>query len=467
MATLFDHTKFHFGIKHARCKVFSQHDFDNIASITFTISAPSLPGGKVFGKFIPFRCNEEYTTHSAHLEPICLSELKDSKLNQVLQTCPDVIQIIQDCPITCKAFQKWMPLRRFGTDIHYRCTIVFTPVYAGNLEELIIAQPRKYATTEWLKYIIFTILASLLYCQTNLKLNHNDLHCENVLVDTGVSRPAAYVKVDKHHFSLPAMDRGCILWDFEFSDVFDKKVNPKNIMNRFGKDSEDNIPITFNPYYDAHVFLMRLAALKKCPSDIKEWIYGKYPQEVRPLCDENDDEDDEDWEEDVISMSDRKRIKRHQQKLTDILKETGQTELLSSIDAILSDITKDVTVSPVDNKEHVNAEDEVGEEEDIYVSYDDEQQTTFESFYDKNNTDYDAYHNSHLKKEYLEQDRLVNAMEPPMGEERNRFIHGFRLINKNQNELVLPTIQDLLLDNFFDIYRIDKLPADANTVLTL
>ena len=342
-----------------------------------------------------------------------------------------------------------------------------------------LKEPGLYANEPWLKYVVFTVLLSLHFCQTKLQMNHNDLHCENVLVDALRPRPSFAVTIEKQHFVLPAMQRGCILWDFEFSDVFDGKVNTQNIRNRFGKDEEDNIPVTFNPYYDAHVFLMRLAAMALCPAPMKAWIYSQYPKEARSLVDLDDEEDehddesereedehDDESEREDEELSSIRIIQKHHQIITEALDQLGKEDVSRHLTKLLAEFVETGDDDDIDDEEDRETcsdkdeddtmsyvTDDSNSERDIFVSFDDEGTFTNESFYDKDNADYDAYHNSHLKKEYLAERKRDATTEPPLSNERNRYIDGFRLINKHQAELKLPSIRHLLLDDYFASYR--------------
>ena len=91
------------------------------------------------------------------------------------------------------------------------------------------------------------------------------------------------------------------LSDFEFATTYDEKLRLKN---DFFKQTEDNIPHDFNPYYDMHCFLTSLLNWI-IPDRLRELILSLYPEEVLPPVEESDDETEDGTEEEDSSYDDK------------------------------------------------------------------------------------------------------------------------------------------------------------------
>jgi hypothetical protein len=143
--------------------------------------------------------------------------------------------------------------------------------------------------------------------QNMYRLNHNDAHYGNVLMDTKIKAGGYFVykitQTDNTVTSYYIKNNGCIpkLWDFEFAMVYSDKI-PGTFGNQFviGPLEFDNksyrtieeystpseeynytVPVQFSEIYDSHYFLCSLLDLV-ISKELFEWINTVFPESVIP-----------------------------------------------------------------------------------------------------------------------------------------------------------------------------------------
>ncbi|KAJ3371237.1 hypothetical protein GGF31_003414 [Allomyces arbusculus] len=174
------------------------------------------------------------------------------------------------------------PLKHLQPYILKYCNVVFAEfVPGGSIEEWL--QEAETTMEQW-RYIVFSIIWTLVILQDRYRFVHNDLHFGNVLIDmsidpsdkTIVEYSLEFPDGSKKVFSVPNCGIVPKIWDYEFSNVY--KNNPGVPENPFGQH-EENIPHDFNPYYDLHQFLISLLELD-IPDELRQFILDVYPEEV-------------------------------------------------------------------------------------------------------------------------------------------------------------------------------------------
>ena len=177
------------------------------------------------------------------------------------------------------------PLKALRDEIYKESDVLIAEyVPGGCIDEWVDEQPN-ITDKQW-KYVIFSVAWTLYVMQDKLRLHHNDFHCGNVLIDTAID-PAdksyyQYVlqKVNGEPLVFNIQSCGVLgkIWDPEFSASYDKD---RTFRNDFYDDDEEDIPQSFNPYYDLHCFLMSLLRLP-IPERLRVYICSIYPKEVIP-----------------------------------------------------------------------------------------------------------------------------------------------------------------------------------------
>ena len=160
--------------------------------------------------------------------------------------------------------------------------------------------------SEW-KGLVFQVLYTLFVLQNKYRLNHNDTHYGNILVDTKIKSGGYFVyklvHADKTVTTYYVKNNGFIpkLWDFEFAMVYSDKI-PGTFGNQFvigpleydaknhktieeystpEGEFEYTVPVQFSDHYDSHYFLCSLLDLV-ISRPLFDWIVSIYPEEVIP-----------------------------------------------------------------------------------------------------------------------------------------------------------------------------------------
>lgn len=130
-----------------------------------------------------------------------------------------------------------------------------------------------------IKSIIFQVCFTLAVLQDKYKFMHNDLHPGNVLIDNINNNEKIQYSFYDNIYYINETKFIAKLWDFEFSNIHDKKY--KIYSN----------PITFkieyNQAYDIHKFLKGLLQIETLNDNIKYFIDSLYPKELLYSTDNN------------------------------------------------------------------------------------------------------------------------------------------------------------------------------------
>ena len=300
-----DEHKFNFGFD--KCIVLKK--VTNITSVKgYPFKLYNKNDNVKFGlKVIPLERDYNKEQHPGNLELIFLKYLS----NHTQTLTPHIVQYIHSQKISNRSLSiKHLNLKRLELDdiIRSQSLLLLSQFIEGeSLYDFIKNNDQELSLLEW-KQIIFGIVYTLHVLQLNFKLNHNDCHYGNVLIDKYRPEPNSYnvYSTCNREFYLENMGYLSMIWDLEYSMSYNKTI-PNNYPNAFivadcefkdGKYHEpdtSNRPINFNKYYDLHFFLTSLLELV-IPQEIFDWILSIYPIEVIP--EDSDSECDSDSESD-------------------------------------------------------------------------------------------------------------------------------------------------------------------------
>ncbi|ARR75017.1 putative serine/threonine protein kinase [Mimivirus AB-566-O17] len=182
------------------------------------------------------------------------------------------------------------------------------------------------SSLEW-KCIVFQVLYTLFVMENKYRLNHNDTHYGNILMDTKIKAGGYFVyrliSKDGTITTYYTKNGGFIpkMWDFEFAMVYSDKIQDTfpnkfvigdlqydsgchKTIEEYESDSESDytVPVQFSEYYDAHYFLCSLLDLV-ISRPLFDWIMSIYPECVIPPS-ESDSDSDSDSESESDSDSD-------------------------------------------------------------------------------------------------------------------------------------------------------------------
>ena len=171
------------------------------------------------------------------------------------------------------------------SDICKSCHILVAEYVPGGSVDQWVKKNDDISEAQW-KYLIFSMLWTLVILQEKYLFMHNDFHYGNILIDTSIDPKDKIIL--KYHlgsgqdetiFHIRNVGIMPKIWDLEFSNAYSNISGGS--ANEFGRNDE-NIPNEFNPYYDAHLFLTSLLELDKLSPNARQWILENYPKEVIP-----------------------------------------------------------------------------------------------------------------------------------------------------------------------------------------
>lgn len=244
---------------------------------------------KIAVKVVPLEKKYDQESHPYKIE---LGLLKEFSKLVVDNVSPHLTWFFGDLDIpNNKKCMTLFPLKYFQPYINKHCNVLFTEyVPGGSIEEW--AQDTTGTVAQW-KYIIFSIVWTLVVLQDKYKFTHCDLHYGNVLIDSSINPKDKTVlsytlktKDGKKEFVVKNCGIIPKIWDLEFSMVETQVSVPHNPFGRYG----NNVPHKFNPYYDLHQFLISLLELD-IPECIEDFILSVYPEQVIPEMYSSSDSD--------------------------------------------------------------------------------------------------------------------------------------------------------------------------------
>ena len=237
-------------------------------------------------KIIPLENNFEKDSHPANVEIELLKEF-----TKLVDDCitPHITYYLASSVVSNKkkALVKF-PLKSFREDIYSSCNVLISEYVSGGSIEEWIKQQVNIEKKHW-KYIIFSIVWTLMVLGDRYHFMHNDFHYGNILIDTDISvknkKNTQYILTTTSNevlkFNIPNVSINAKVWDLEYSRTFKDHNNFKALTNDFFKEDEEDIPSYYNSYYDLHYFLISILELD-IPADIREFILKNYPKEVIP-----------------------------------------------------------------------------------------------------------------------------------------------------------------------------------------
>lgn len=235
-------------------------------------------------KIIPLELKYEKENHPCRIEIALLKEFTKN----VVETfeSPHITFFFAELsvPNRSSALSKF-PLKDLRREIHRQSSILISEyVPGGSIEEWIQEQPN-IPEKQW-KYVVFSIVWSLIVLHDKYQFLHTDFHYGNILIDTSID------PIDKSYYQYKLQDGddsfefniqnpGIFpkMWDFEFASTY--CGGEHGYINEFFKGNEENVPHEFNPYYDCQYFLTSLLSLN-IPERLRNFIYDIYPEEVLP-----------------------------------------------------------------------------------------------------------------------------------------------------------------------------------------
>lgn len=294
---------------------------------------------KIALKIVPYSDDFPRKEHPCYLENLLLRELTD-KLVYTYRT-PHLTGYLgtQKISNNCKAIKKLklkkLRLLKSDASIKNKSNMIISDfVMGGSLRTWVWNkedQGQPLDTREWYTFI-FSILYTLEIFQKEYKLTHNDCHYDNILIDTNV-KSGGYFVYHLYNKIYYIKNKGYIpkLWDFEFSMVYSNKMkdvypnkfvigdNQYDYKNhcavKLDDQSEDDMPYSFNPYYDVHFFLTTLLDLP-----ITEEVYDKintlYPDELIPEESDEEYSDESDYQSYSSNDTDNKNEDNKKDKKT-------------------------------------------------------------------------------------------------------------------------------------------------------
>lgn len=250
-------------------------------------------------KVIPLELKYESSSHPCRIELALLKEFTSLVRSGVT---PHIAYFFKELSVpNKKKVLTRFPLKSLRKEIFKKSNVLIAEyVPGGSIEEWHQEQPN-ITEKQW-KYIIFSVAWTLLCLQDSYKFLHNDFHYGNILIDTSIDpSDKSYIQYvlqgcggsdEPLVFNIQNVGLLPKLWDFEFASTYGDDFTLKN---NFFKQTEENIPHDFNPYYDLHCFLTSLLELD-IPDKLRDLILHLYPEEVLPPVESDDDENTDDGE---------------------------------------------------------------------------------------------------------------------------------------------------------------------------
>ncbi|RKO94843.1 hypothetical protein BDK51DRAFT_51432 [Blyttiomyces helicus] len=317
-------------------------------------------------------------------------------------------------------------------DIHRESKVLFAEyVPGGSIEEWIREQPN-ISEKQW-KYIIFLIAWTLLVLHDRYEFIHNDFLYGNVLIDTSVDpkdrsnlqyRLNTLEGNDSVIFDIPNVGIMPKIWDLQFASTFKAKSDSEGksdaLRNEFFGENEENIPHTFNPYYDLHCFLTSLLDLD-IPDALVKFIRKFYPEElIPPIQDDSFSR----------SYSDFDLVSRTLSRSDYSGKYTGSTHRHDSSSQRTYDSSSSYHTS------------------DFYETDEESSKSSSRTYKtDEENSKSSSRTYSSAYSSYEE------SVHSDGSQIRTEFMLGDRMLNGSEKKFKLPTPLDILKDDYFSEYR--------------
>ena len=267
-------------------------------------------------KVVPLDIIYDSNEHPTKLEFLILDFLTENCVNNNIS--PHFVYCLGSNVIINKAKAiEHLNLRKLEKKKKIRnySNIIMTEFIEGESLDTWVYNSNEISDKQW-KIIVFQLIYTILIMQKLYKLNHNDFHYGNILMDTSIKPENYFVyKIDSKLYYIP--NTGIIpkLFDFEFAMVYSSKI-PNTYPNKFilenynydikkhvatlkddlqdsdesDSDSDfNNVPYNFSEFYDLHYFLTSLLDLY-ISEELFNWILKLYPSEIIPPNEDNTEE---------------------------------------------------------------------------------------------------------------------------------------------------------------------------------
>jgi hypothetical protein len=260
-------------------------------------------------KVIPVENKYEKFEHPSCLEYIILQYLTENIVNK--QISPHFAHFLGHFKVSNKVRAlKHLNLKRLEVEdlIRKHSNVIISEYVEGkSLDNWLhdtYENDEKISDIQW-KIIAFQLIYSIHVMLAYFKLNHNDFHYGNILIDTKVKADGYFVyKINNKTYYIPNTGIMPKIFDFEYAMIYSNKIvdaYPNKFIvghceyNRYTHtsvlngnpsdyDDEDNVPYNYSEFYDVHYFLTSLLDLY-ISSDLFNWIIKMYPEEVIPSDD--------------------------------------------------------------------------------------------------------------------------------------------------------------------------------------
>lgn len=328
----------------------------------FKYALKIVPGEKKFNK----------DRNPSKLEIIVLKKLTQDLVDTYIS--PHITYYFTNfkIPNRCTAL-KCIDLKRLEAEdrIHRNSHVLVSEyIQGGCLDDWVYDQNEKDinpSDNEW-KCIVFQVLYTLMVLENKYKLNHNDTHYGNILMDTKIKSGGYFVYkiIEKDNTSKTyyLKNRGCIpkLWDFEYAMVYSDEiegtfpnqfvigpleydVEKHETIEEYSTPEEEytyTVPVQYNEFYDAHFFLCSLLDLV-ISKPLFDWILSVYPESVIPPSEYSTDSylSSESCSDDFITESEESSgsgSSLYSSKVTESIKEYHTSDSVSD-----SDLDSDVS----------------------------------------------------------------------------------------------------------------------------
>ena len=390
-------------------------------------------------KVIPLENEHQVDGHPVNIEITLLKEL--NKMVEKRAT-PHITAYFKDMELANNSrVLTDFPLKALRKYIHRKTRVLISEyVPAGNISEW--AGTNDVTEAQW-KYIVFSMMWTLLVLQDKFGFLHNDFHYGNVLIDNTITakRDMQYKYTlegrregEKTEFYVDQCGILPKMWDFEFAKTCNDTLPECNV-NPFFKETDERIPFHFTPYHDVHYFLTSLLSSKlDIPASLRNMINSYYPDYLISKEDdsssgsssddassgaESDDADDDEGSE---SVEEPKKL----QKEGEEDEEGDETDVFYATDEAM-----DATEEAEDDEKWKFECDELATV--MCEKYGFPEKEALRFYYDEHERTILVTDRSETETEFMIEDRLRVGIESELKE--------------------LPTALDVLMNPYFDEYR--------------
>lgn len=225
--------------------------------------------------------------HPARMEAKLLKEFTRCVIDGMT---PHITFYFCDMDITnSKSAITKFPLKSVSGDIYKTSSVLVSEyVNGGSIDDWVNALEdigKKPSLEQW-RYIVFSMVWTLVVLQDRYQFVHRDFHVGNILIDNTLPKGDKSVygytlemgsRGEKVTFNVRSCGIVPKIWDLEFSNCFRRIKMPTSPLGCHN----DSRPNEFDPYYDLHFFFMTLLEVCDLP-EIEKLVTSLYPPELVP-----------------------------------------------------------------------------------------------------------------------------------------------------------------------------------------